>query len=554
VTAGTTALGIPYEDLVTTATVGLARRPLPSASGDQPGLRGDQADALLEAAALHVAARRAGLLPTRGVTGPAPMEPDGAPELSPRTAQLLRQAMKDNGLLADLLTTAAEAGYRAPAALLPALLDAAARTVALRPAVRATLGSRGRWLAGQRAEWRRIADLAAGAGPTPDDAADDARAWETGSRAERVAYLTALREHEPLAARELLAAGWSRETAEERARLLAVLSGGLSQADEEFLEAALDDRAAGVRAAARALLSQLPRSAFRRRAADRAATLLRLASDGRRQWLEVSLPAGDPGPEVGRDGIAGSPPGTSVGPRAWLLAQFIAAAPLAEWTRRFELSAAEVVSLPVRPAPDPDAGTADRSGAPAARDLSVEVHAGWRLAATRQGNAQWAMALLSGDGPLLAPAWPQAAWAGNDELAGLLDPATRAALAPGFFTRLTRAARGLDGTKSGSRASATTITELTAWPGPWPDALASHVLALVAASISAQGAARTLQPLVASAARNIPVTGPSDYAAEFIMLAHRPDCAYPWLAVLRRAAETLALRRNFQSAISPPAH
>ena len=81
-------------------------------------------------------------------------------------------------------------------------------------------------------------------------------------------------------ARELLAAGWSRETAEERAQLLAALSHGLSRADEEFLEAALDDRAAGVRAAARDLLARLPESAFLRRAAARAAGLLRLKSGG----------------------------------------------------------------------------------------------------------------------------------------------------------------------------------------------------------------------------------------------------------------------------------
>jgi hypothetical protein len=214
-----------------------------------------------------------------------------------------------------------------------------------------------------------------------------------------------------------------------------------------------------------------------------------------------------------------------------------------------------VVSLETRLAPDPAAGAAAttddpaRGGNGAAGGLSVEVHAGWRLAAVRQGSAEWAMALLSGDGPLLAPSWPEAAWPGNHELAALLSPADRASLAAGFFARLTRLARDLDGTKWGSRASATTIAELTAWPGPWPDAVADYVLGRVAVSLSAQGPARTLQPLVASAARNVPVTGSRDYAAELIRLAGRPDCAYPWLAVLRRAADTLALRRDFHAAI-----
>jgi hypothetical protein len=540
---------------VTVATVGLSRRPLPQDPGDQPGAPGDQADALLEAAALHVAARRAGVLPVRGVVAPPPMEPDGSPELPPRAGQMLRQAMKDSGLLADLLTVAADGGYRVPAQLLPSLLDAASRTVALRPALRATLGSRGRWLAAHRADWGRVADLSAGAGGAGNDAADDPRGWETGSRAERIAYLTALREHDPLAGRELLAAGWSRETAEERAQLLAVLSSGLSPADEEFLEAALDDRSAAVRSAARRLLARLPRSAFRLRTAARAAAVLRLASDGRRRWLEATLPDSPPGPELARDGILGSPPGTTVGARAWLLTQLIEAAQVEDWTRRLAMGAREIVSLEIRLAPDPGEDAAARpddaagKGKRATGGLSVEVHAGWRRAAMRQGDAEWAMALLAGDGPLLAPAWPEAAWVGNHELAALLRPADRASLAAGFFTRLTRAARDLEGTKWGSRASTTTITELTAWPGPWPDALADYLLARVAVSLSAQGAARTLQPLVSAAARNIPVTGPRDYGAEFIRLAHRPDCAYPWLAVLRRAADTLALRRDFHFAI-----
>ena len=166
-----------YDDLVTAATVGLSRRPLPAAalSGLEPAsgpsgplakyagviAQDDAADALLDAAALHVAARRAGLLLPRGVAVPPPMPPDRAPELSPWAAGMLRQAAGDAELLADLLVATAGAGFRAPAPLLPALLDAAVRTVALRPAVNAALGSRGRWLAAHRADWRRVTDLAA---------------------------------------------------------------------------------------------------------------------------------------------------------------------------------------------------------------------------------------------------------------------------------------------------------------------------------------------------------------------------------------------------------
>src|SRR5204863_369581 len=109
--------------------------------------------------------------------------------------------------------------------------------------------------------------------PMPDDRAAElpARAWHLLRRVTS----------DP----ELLADGWSRETAEERGQLLAVLSHGLSAADEAFLEGVLDDRASWVRAAARRLLGQLPGSAFNQRAAGRARQVLRLRGDDQGRWL-----------------------------------------------------------------------------------------------------------------------------------------------------------------------------------------------------------------------------------------------------------------------------
>jgi hypothetical protein len=500
------------------------------------------------------------------------MPDDRAAELPARGWHLLRRVTSDPELLADLLMVAAEAGLRAPAPLLPALLDAAVRSVALRPAVNATLGSRGRWLAAQRGDWRRILEAsgteassgAASSGaasplgpgmtaldPAGQPACDDPRAWETGTRAQRVAYLTSLRAREPLAARELLAAGWSRETAEERGQLLAVLSRGLSAEDEAFLEGVLDDRASWVRAAARRLLGQLPGSAFNQRAAWRASQVLRLCGGADGRWLEARLPEGAaaPGDDLARDGITTSSPGPGIGGAAWLLTQLIAAVPLGDWTRRWGLDAPQIASLPIE------------------GGLDTEVYAGWRLATVSQRDPGWAAALLSGAAPLLAPDRPEAAWPGNHVLAAVLDPATRAALAPGVIARITKAATTADrqaGT-AGNRAApsstapsstasnsgpATVIAELYAWPGPWPDALADLVMGMVASNLSAQGAVRSIQGLLGAAARNIPVTGPRDYAAELTRLAQSPACAFPWLSVLRRTADTLTVRRAFQDALT----
>jgi hypothetical protein len=398
-------------------------------------------------------------------------------------------------------------------------------------------------------------------------AVDDPRTWETGTRAERVAYLAALRDSDPAAARDLLGASWPREAAEERAHLLAVLSRGLSDGDEELLEAALDDRGAAVRAAARQLLAALPGSAFNQRASQRGARVLRLRADGGRHWLEAALPdetghdSAGGGPsfaagDLARDGITATPPGRGIGTGAWLLTQLVAAVPLGEWTRRWGMDAAQAVSLP--------AGGGSRA----------EVVAGWRMAAVRQHDREWAAALLSGPAPLLEPGRPDAAWPANRELAAVLDPAVRAALAPGVVARITAAATSPVAGRQGAAisrggnppyppgparwetghigqagAAGTVIAELSAWPGPWPDALADVVLRLAASNITAAGTARTARGLLAAAARNIPVTGPRDYAASFIQLAETPGCAYPWDPVLRRTAGTLALRRAFHAAL-----
>ena len=71
--------------------------------------------------------------------------------------------------------------------------------------------------------------LAAADSADPED-------WRTGSPAERLAYLTDLRDRDPGAARDLLAAAWVQEHGRDRARFLAAFSHGLSLSDEGFLE------------------------------------------------------------------------------------------------------------------------------------------------------------------------------------------------------------------------------------------------------------------------------------------------------------------------------
>src|SRR5689334_9093880 len=116
-----------YEDLVTAATVGLDRRPLPLVELAGPAGaharvldHGDPASAFLDAAALLFSARRAGPVPDAAGTVTA-AAPDAAPELSRAASRVLAAALRgsDRALTADLLTAAAEAGFRAAAPMLP---------------------------------------------------------------------------------------------------------------------------------------------------------------------------------------------------------------------------------------------------------------------------------------------------------------------------------------------------------------------------------------------------------------------------------------------------
>jgi len=525
--------GVSYDDLVSVATVGLSHRTLPltgvfaaQLSGVAAGHvgvleTGDQPTALLDAAALMVSARRAGARPALGLACPAPAPPDQAPELPARAAGLLAQALAlDPALLADLLTAAARAGYLAPAPMLATLLDVAVKNVALRPAVASVLGNRGRWLAGHRPDWRRVSE-AAPAGPAEAGPARDAAdTWETGLRGERRAYLDALRRHDPAAARDLLGAGWSRETGDDRAELLTVLADGLSDADEEFLEAALDDRKTTVRAVARELLGALPGSAFTRRAVERAAPLLRLEQLAlHRDWLVASPPEAL-GEAAARDGIAARPPGPGIGARAWLLTQMIAAVPLDEWVTRFGRDAAAVVALPV-------------SGS-----LGMDVRAGWRLAAVRQRSQPWAKAILDAGEPGTASDRPATAWPPEDQLAAILPPDWRAERAVALLTS--------------APPSPETVAVVARCPGPWPGALADAVLA--ALSGAAGSAVRHYWPdhLAAAGGRHLPVTGEPgdiDYAAVLERLSGHEKCLTSLAEALRRAAEVIRLRRSFAAQI-----
>src|SRR5579863_6475992 len=146
-----------WQELVTASLIGTERAPVPAygvpALPPAEGTTQDPAAVLLDRAAVLTVARRAGRRPDRAEPPPV-CEPDPRPAVSPaagrRLARMLGGEYPD--LLAEWLTAAAARGRRAPAYLLPLLLDRARRVspadAQLRRLAAEAGGARARWLAG----------------------------------------------------------------------------------------------------------------------------------------------------------------------------------------------------------------------------------------------------------------------------------------------------------------------------------------------------------------------------------------------------------------------
>lgn len=305
----------------------------------------------------------AGFAPEALVPVPArePAGPECPPAAASRLALLLSTGNRER--LAEWCALAGEAGLRAPAWLLPAL---GARRGDLPDAVARVAGAELAWL-----------DRVTTGGTEPEAAAAADLDWTQGAPAEREAAFRAFRARDAAAARAALEAGFRAEKAELRARFVAALAVGLSEADAPFLEACLDDRAAGVRTEAQHLLPRLPGSAFAARMAARARAALRIEAQRKlfrtTHTLVVTLPEEDSA--LARDGIA--PPAQAQqagGRRARLLRDVLAAAPLDALAGH---SPRRWIELALR------------------SDWSGEIRAGFLAAARRAGDPAWREALTT---------------------------------------------------------------------------------------------------------------------------------------------------------------
>ena len=305
---------------------------LPDPFADLAGTGDAGGELLARVAALGTYRLAGGGLSADALDPFAPLEPV-APECPPaaaqRLAELLGQGASANRHVAEWCGLAAERGLRAPAELL-ALLDLRRGTASDREAIDPVAGVELDWL-------RRVCAGEEAQAPATEDAAsgEPAEDWTEGDATARRWAFAAFRRRDPDAARASLEPVFRGEKAELREHLVGALEIGLSPADEPFLEACLDDRAGGVRAAAQRLLAWMPGSRLKRRMAERVQAALRLTATrkllgGTKHELAVELP--QESPELARDGVAPNPYASrKTGPGADMLAQILKLAPLSAY-------------------------------------------------------------------------------------------------------------------------------------------------------------------------------------------------------------------------------
>ena len=441
-----------WDGLVSSALLGTDRRPphfeeLPEHVQERLGDGG-----LLDAAALATVYKRAGRTPLREVE-PLPAAP-GEDRPLPRPVAIRRLAAMLGGFqataLGEWLRAADARGWGVPPEHLPALADYARNRAEYRPLVITAAGRRARWLADLNPEWRFLHAAVA--------ESNDPELWTHGNALQRRTWLRTLRSQDPEAAREALAEVWPTESAATRTDFLSLLADGLSKQDEDFLEAALDDRSKEVRRAAARLLARVPGAQYGVRMTERLHSHLTLTQG----VLAVDLPKRVT-QSMERDGIDSQNP-EGVGKRAWWFLQIVANTPLSEMDTAW-------LHLPVE-------------------GCAPEVlQSGWTEAAIREGTARQA-AGRAAEAPDLATRWARELLRANAGT-GSRSPAELLRLLP---------AEEWAGAIDTLRTTVDVAELVGGLPVPWPASLASMILD----QLAKVGTNRAWARLASIAARAVP--------------------------------------------------
>jgi hypothetical protein len=376
----------PLQSLLEVALVGTQRQnaTAPEMAGDLGALLNQVATSsatpqhqLLQMAGVMTICSRAGFqaaAPSTPAWPPAPADTATTPDT--RMGDLVLRPILLDGpqrLQIQALTRLADCGLRLPPALLPTALEMGRRSVAVRPALTAALGERGRWLAQQNSAWH----YAAGVGAQ----ASEQEQWDLGTPEQRLKLFTHMRQTDAATARDKLTAELKELSAAERTALVPLLAVNLSVADELLLDTLLvKDRSKEVRQVAATLLARLTGSRHAQVITAALAPLVKMERGILSKKLVIDAPtAADPAWKD--EAIEATRPqhntqNYGLGERAWWLYQLVRQCPLDWWQQHTGLEPGELIKSSAK------------------SEWQQALARGWAEAAIATQNLPFAQALL----------------------------------------------------------------------------------------------------------------------------------------------------------------
>ncbi len=364
-----------WDDLRKVALVGTDKTSLPASGKLAAGKTPE--DALLTTAGTLVLRERAGFNVLD--VDPAAIDPaaaDEKPLCSDRAVSVLRLLILDKSfeLMNEWIRLCAESGQRVNPVLIPMLLSYAIGHEDLYAPVRNIVDVRGRWVAHQDNNWRKLY-------PGKHALGIEDKQWDDElSLADRTALLSKWRTTDPEAAREALEAllkkGVGVGKAHQRIALIGALEVELSTDDEPFLESMLDDRSRKVARAAAKLLNRLPTSRYGERMQNRLKERIVFDPNDKHNPLKVVLDSALTD-DLSRDAISIDPPSGMNKNQGWFYNMMVAVPP-SLWEAWLEEDAESLLEY-----------------AHKSRDASTLIFTGWVEAATTHNEDHWLRAIVS---------------------------------------------------------------------------------------------------------------------------------------------------------------
>ncbi|MEM7738545.1 MAG: DUF5691 domain-containing protein [Deinococcota bacterium] len=254
----------------------------------------------------------------------------------------LVQGQPGDGPLKEWLELCQQASKRVHITCLPDTLNYGRNNVDARPYISAVLGERGHWLASFNQDWYWVRDTVLA------DALRDAldtSSWDESIK-EQLRNLVTTRASAPERALSFIETIWSDAKADARLALMNVLEDNLSQIDEPFLEAALDDSSKRVRARAAELLMRLSQSRLNKRMTARLPDILSL-EQRRGNWVMQLTPIPELTNDLKRDGL-NDETRSQGGKKASYTQQVLERVPLEHITAHFEQDPNTLIDAAVR--------------------------------------------------------------------------------------------------------------------------------------------------------------------------------------------------------------